>query len=70
MKLGSAAAAVSGLYELKFDYDTGHLREVHVVQSTANDMLDRRAIAAFKLWKAKPHSVHILRVPVTFMMTR
>jgi len=58
---------ISGLFELKFDYDSGHLRELHVVNSTANDILDRHIIAALKLWKAKPHSIHILRVPVTFL---
>jgi TonB family protein len=60
----------SGLYELKFDYDTGQLREVHIVKSIGDNMLDGRAIGAFKLWKAKPRSIHVLRVPITFTMTR
>lgn len=61
---------ISGVFELKFDYDTGHLRGVHVVNSTGSDVLDRHIIAALKLWKAKPHSIHILRVPVMFLKTQ
>ncbi len=60
----------SGIFELKFDYESGHLREVHVVQSTGQRMLDGHAIGALKLWKAKPHSIHTLRMPITFTLTR
>jgi len=55
-----------GVFELKFDYDTGHLREVHVLKSTGTPMLDGYAIGALKLWKAKPHAVHAVLVPVAF----
>src|SRR5205814_7548509 len=47
-----------GLFQLRFDYDTGHLREVHVVQGTGAPLLDGYTIGALKLWKAKPHSLH------------
>jgi TonB family protein len=55
-----------GIFDLRFDYDTGRLREIHVVKSTGNSKLDGRAILAFKVWKAKPRSIHTLRVPITF----
>jgi TonB family protein len=59
----------SGIFELKFDYDTGHLRAVHVVKSTGAPMLDGYAVGALKLWKAKPHAVHTVLVPVAFTMS-
>ena len=57
-----------GIFELKFDYESGHLREVHVVKSTGNHYLDGHAIGALKLWKAKPRSIHSLLVPIRFSM--
>ena len=56
----------NGVFDLTFDYETGHLREIHVVKSTGNNFLDGHAIGALKLWKAKPRSIHILRVPINF----
>jgi TonB family protein len=58
----------TGIFELRFDYNTGHLREIHVVKSTGADSLDGHAIGALKLWKAKPRSIHILRVPIGFTL--
>ncbi len=55
-----------GIFELRFDYETGHLREIHVVQTIGDAKFDGRAIGALKLWKAKPRSIHTLVVPVTF----
>ena len=60
----------SGIFELKFDYESGRLREIHVVQSTGHQLLDGNAIATLKLWKAKPHSVHTIRLPITFTLKR
>ncbi len=59
-----------GVYELRFDYETGRLLEVHVVKSIGSDLLDGRTIGALKLWRAKPRSVYVIRVPITFTMTR
>lgn len=56
----------SGVFEMKFDYDTGRVREVHIVQSTGNDILDRNTVLALRRWRAKPRSVHTLRLPVSF----
>ena len=53
-----------GVFDLKFDYETGHLREIQIVKSTGHSMRDGRAISALKLWKAKPRSIHTLRVPM------
>jgi TonB family protein len=58
----------SGVFDLRFDYETGHLREIHVVESTGQNVLDGHAIGALKLWKAKPRSIHTLRIPITFTL--
>jgi TonB family protein len=57
-----------GIFDLRFDYETGHLREIHVVKSTRASSLDGHAIGALKLWKAKPRSIHTLRVPINFTL--
>ena len=56
----------SGVFDLRFDYDTGHLREVHVASGTGSPLLDSAAIGALKRWQAKPRMVRKIRVPVTF----
>lgn len=57
-----------GIFDLKFDYETGRLRGINIVKSTGHSMLDGRAIGALKLWKAKPRSIHSLRVPINFSL--
>ena len=66
---GSGAPSGKGIFDLRFDYETGHLREVHVVASTLSRKLDAHAIGALKLWKAKPRSIHLLRVPFDFRLS-
>jgi|GEM_PF-5917070 len=56
----------SGIFELSFDYETGHLREVHVVRGTGSAFLDSAALGTLKRWQAKPRSVNKVTVPVTF----
>ena len=56
----------SGLYQLKFDYESGQLREVHIVQSTRKPVLDEAIISTLKRWQAKPRSLHSLILAVTF----
>ena len=58
-----------GLFELKFDYDTGRLREVHIATSTGNLILDSSVITTLKQWQAKPHSLRTISVPVTFLIS-
>jgi TonB family protein len=54
------------VFDLRFDFQTGELREIHIVRSTGHSLLDGHAISALKLWRAKPHAIHILRVPINF----
>lgn len=59
-----------GVFELTFDYESGHVREIHVVKSTGHGILDAAVIVALKLWKAKPRSLHTLRAfPIEFTYT-
>jgi len=43
-----------GIFDLRFDYETGRLREIHVVKSTGNSKLDGRAILALKCGRPSP----------------
>jgi hypothetical protein len=63
---GARDRTSKGLFELRFDYETGHLREVHVVRSTGDRILDAHAIGSLKVWQAKPRSIHNLLVPIAF----
>ena len=56
----------SGVFEMEFDYDSGQVRQVRIVQSTGNNMLDRDTVFALRRWRLKPRSAHTLRLPVTF----
>lgn len=56
----------SGLFLLKFRYDTGALREIHCIHTTGDANLDRVAIRAFASWKAKPRQLSGIIVPITF----
>ena len=58
----------TGMFELRFDYDTGRLKAIDIVQSTGSRLLDHDAIAGLKEWKAKPHTVRVMRIPITFTM--
>ena len=58
----------SGLFELRFEYETGRLKGIHIVVSTGSRVLDHDAIAGLKEWKAKPRSVRTLRIGITFII--
>jgi len=63
---GERQRSYTGLFELKFNYESGHLREVHVVKSTGDQVMDAHAIGTLKLWQAKPRTIHNLLVPIKF----
>ena len=58
----------TGVFDLRFDYETGHLREIHIVRALPDPLLQRTAIDALKQWQAKPRSIHVVRIPVTFLL--
>jgi hypothetical protein len=57
-----------GLFLLDFDYETGRVTDVHVLQSTGNPTLDATSIRTFKKWKAKPHTYRHVKVPITYTL--
>jgi TonB family protein len=57
-----------GLFELRFDYESGRLKAIDIVESTGSRLLDHDAINGLKEWKAKPHSVRVMRIAITFKM--
>jgi TonB family protein len=58
----------TGLFELRFDYETGRLKAIDIVQSTGSRVLDHDAIKGLKEWKAKPHTIRVMRIPIKFKM--
>jgi TonB family protein len=59
----------SGIFDMEFDFESGRIHQVHIVRSTGNDRLDRDTIFALRRWRVKPHSVRIIRLPITFAGT-
>lgn len=64
----TAAKTDKGLFLLDFDYETGRVMDVHVLQSTGNPTLDATSIRAFKKWKAKPRTYRHVKVPITYTL--
>jgi TonB family protein len=58
-----------GEFDLRFDYDTGDLKEIHIVKSTGNRSLDASVVATLKKWQSKPHGLRAIRVPVVFSIS-
>jgi TonB family protein len=58
----------SGVYEMRVNTKTGRVKEVVVVSSAGNRILDRVCIWAFSQWRFKPQTIASVRVPVTFEM--
>jgi TonB family protein len=55
-----------GVFEMEFDYESGRVRDVRILRSTGNLVLDRNAVIALKHWRAKPRSIHTLQLPLSF----
>jgi TonB family protein len=55
----------SGRFRILFDAN-GQVREVQVVQSTGQSILDQAAVEAFQRWKSEPGHEWSLVVPTTF----
>jgi TonB family protein len=60
----------AGIFELRFDYETGRLKAIDIVQSTGSRLLDHDAIGGLKEWRAKPHTVRTMRIPIAFTLRR
>jgi TonB family protein len=58
----------TGLFELRFDYETGRLKAIDIVQSTGSRVLDHDAVNGLKEWKAKPHFIRVMRIVITFTL--
>lgn len=59
-------ASGTGIFELRFDYETGQLKAIDIVESTGSRVLDHDAIDGLKEWKAKPHTIHFMRIAIEF----
>jgi TonB family protein len=59
-------ATGTGVFELRFDYESGRLKAIDIVRSTGNRVLDHDAITGLKEWKAKPRSIRVMRIAIMF----
>ena len=57
-----------GMFELAFDFESGRVRDVRVLQSTGNSLLDRNTVITLKGWHAQPRTIHLMRLPITFIL--
>jgi hypothetical protein len=64
----TAAKTGKGLFLLDFDYETGRVTDVHVLQSTGNPKLDATTIRTFRKWKAKPRTYRHVKVPINYTL--
>jgi TonB family protein len=55
----------SGRFRLSFD-TKGNVRNIQVIQSTGDDLLDQAAISGLRRWKSTPGVEWAATVPVTF----
>jgi TonB family protein len=56
----------SGVFLLHVDSKTGAVTSVEVQKSTGIAFLDEITIEAFRKWQAKPGTVPLVRVPMTY----
>jgi TonB family protein len=59
-----------GLFMLDFDYETGRVTDVHVLESTGNATLDATTIRTFKGWRCKAHTYRHVKVPINITYNR
>ena len=59
-----------GLFLLDFDYETGRVTDVHVLESTGSAKLDDASIRTFKRWRCKPHTYKHVKVPITYNLQK
>jgi len=59
----------SGLFRIKFNYESGHAIDVVVLQTTGYQDLDQAAIKALRNWSVKPRTHRDIDVPVKFMLS-
>jgi TonB family protein len=62
----AAAKGGKGLFLIDFDYDTGRVIAVSVLQSTGSAQLDATTGKTFKKWRCKPHTYRRIKVPLTY----
>jgi TonB family protein len=55
----------SGLFALHIR-DDGSVASVEILRSVGYPALDQAAIAAFREWRFRPHSVSVIRAPITY----
>jgi TonB family protein len=60
----------SGLFRIRFKYDSGYANRVVVLKSTGHHNLDEAAIHALLKWSVKPRTHYEIDVPLRFGSSR
>ena len=55
-----------GVVTVQVDQGTGRVIFAQMTESTGHTELDQSALEAFRRWRFKPHTVHTVRIPITF----
>lgn len=58
--------ADKGWFELNIDFESGRVRQVHVLKSTGVKILDDSVVATLLQWRARPRVLHHAVIPVEF----
>lgn len=56
----------SGLFAIHIRQD-GTVERVQVIKSIGHTSLDQAAMAAFRQWRFRPHSIKIVRAPIRYL---
>jgi TonB family protein len=58
----------SGLFEIHINPD-GSVASIGILRTTGYNVLDAAAIAGFRQWRFRPHTLPTVRMPVQYRMT-
>ena len=57
----------AGLFEIRIRPD-GNVQSVKVIKTIGYPVLDQAAIATFRRWNFRPHSIGLVRVPIEYTL--
>jgi TonB family protein len=54
----------AGVYRLRLRVETGEVTRVDIVRSTGSKVLDDEAVRTLRQWRARPHTLRAISVPI------
>jgi TonB family protein len=56
-----------GIYvEVEIEYDTGKVKDAHLLKSTGDPLLDEATLEKCRKWRFKPKKVRRVKIPIMF----